>query len=1655
LIAKSKAEAATSQPPKVGIATAFENPPPPTSHVTIGNDTSAPFADRNEPGNRDGRGYAKSPTAVENKGAGASATTDDGTGFTPDVAAALNDRLATVRPRFNANDNSTVAGKPGRRTPGMNAGQRLAAQERLPITRGARTPEPANDTRNEPVYSRGTHEREAGEGMHPGRPTNEEMVGGEEFTPIAPRGEPNWAQRGRTIDRSHDTPYLAGSSNDGRKTFIDPRVPERLTVRDKTFDPAKYLNIHETREFEGMQKGEPYEVAHREALKAERAAVEADGIDWDGYQEQMGKIVRVTEHEPGLNISPELYKKPYAHDEANFRKVEAATQHEPAQEQFTGPFHRDIAQRPEDQAAYQQGHRDVRAGIDREWPGDRRFGYAYDRGMNDARTALREAATQNKLAPAAAEPAAKPEHPAITRLRQAREALEQRGAKQALKDLDEGIKTGTVTPEHVEHVARVLEDTRPAWEAAEEAKARGHTAEPRPSEYEEPPEEPARDTRVRTTEGTVAASETAARKKNFAAQTAQHILEEHRGDHTRTPTPGALRDRLSGALKAYEAEMRAAKQNPTIPARGRTPAQQWLHQARLMLRGKIDAARIHTFLADEFNALHPEMRDLSEETSEIEGAIKAPTKKRAGEEAIQNAEIKRLREESGLEENPEHRGWSLIDPEDEDVPGFSHEMTPDEITEMHERHQLAQNLNRADHAAHQEVHGTQRQRFNTDRSKAERLAEIDPTHVGTPEQRRRAIEAISSAADDRSVADLFKNTDGSLNVSKIQNDFIKAKDWLGDVWQRRLGNAIVPARQGKMGSDERALTRVVEAAMGTHISWGGQRDLHAHTLDKAMSRTFTHPDAQWQKDKVGRATYVEDRNYKFMDDFENGRAQPTPMLRAAADFIRKGMKETFDAEKLMGATSEFRDNYIAHMFENDAEAAKFDAWMKDRYGPKWFQKERGYNTIAEARQNGFKLRTNNPMEIYTARMVAGTNFLVKQKILQDMKNYGAAYALEDENPAATIENGWTKINAPNGETVMLAPEVMPMWRNAIDREGDLWKNKGNVGSLFRGWMAVKSVWVPLKLALSGFHLGHVAFIHAVAGNTFGSAFNGKKNDYGVPLDLKGAVGGTKGFVRNVAQIPGYAAHLALQPVAAGASAVLKKLGPDIFKPVTDPLDAFRHLAAGQRIMDAFNDPNFQRSAQDDWHNQLLNEMGLQVTPHALANLRAMQDVAAAVGVRSPKGRVGALTKYATTGPGMLSAPMFHLIQMWKSTQAITAASDLLRQHPEYVNDELLRRAALRELGKNIDDLYSEAFHSTKLWGKAFESIGRGLFLSLDWQSGQISQFGGAVTNQVRSLGAITGALPRRNEIEQAIFNASPKTSMMTRYVAGAMLMSGLMSYALSGETPTGLDYVYPRVGGLNPDGSPRRISLPQWTREGVMFMKHWGAEGGKTMGAFLAAKELLWSKMILAPMVHAVSNRDFYNREMSDPDAPFLTQIGQRAASIWGEAGAISYESANQIEREGGAPWEKALSYAGMPAAPKYIEKSDMQNRIAGAFREGPGAGVKPYATKESDEDKNTLLQQYDAARTRKDFAEATRLRGEIIKKGYMKAANIGKHPAGSGAQYQFERLPRPKQIALIRDMSNDEFRRYVTTNSWVARGGQVERDLLAEWKKTHPSWRG
>ena len=102
------------------------------------------------------------------------------------------------------------------------------------------------------------------------------------------------------IDASHDV--VSGANSTPTKVEVDRHIPEfSPKLKDKHGKPAnlrKYLAVHEEEEAKGQKQGMSYAKAHSKCgTPSERKAVEADGINWKAYTEEMAGYLSHIEHE--------------------------------------------------------------------------------------------------------------------------------------------------------------------------------------------------------------------------------------------------------------------------------------------------------------------------------------------------------------------------------------------------------------------------------------------------------------------------------------------------------------------------------------------------------------------------------------------------------------------------------------------------------------------------------------------------------------------------------------------------------------------------------------------------------------------------------------------------------------------------------------------------------------------------------------------------------------------------------------------------------------------------------------------------------------------------------------------------------------------------------------------------------------------------------------------------------------------------------------------------------------------------------------------------------------------------------------------------------------------------------------------------------------
>jgi len=134
------------------------------------------------------------------------------------------------------------------------------------------------------------------------------------------------------LERRYDIPYLAGYSLDGHTIFIDRHMPKSFVYRGRKVMTDRFLIVHEGVEKSLIQLlGMHYLPAHQIALHAEQAAVRAEGITWEAYDEFMQDYIKVIGDEGLSKVPDNLDLTPYRdfHDAAELKKMRAGMAHCP------------------------------------------------------------------------------------------------------------------------------------------------------------------------------------------------------------------------------------------------------------------------------------------------------------------------------------------------------------------------------------------------------------------------------------------------------------------------------------------------------------------------------------------------------------------------------------------------------------------------------------------------------------------------------------------------------------------------------------------------------------------------------------------------------------------------------------------------------------------------------------------------------------------------------------------------------------------------------------------------------------------------------------------------------------------------------------------------------------------------------------------------------------------------------------------------------------------------------------------------------------------------------------------------------------------------------------------------------------------------------
>lgn len=708
----------------------------------------------------------------------------------------------------------------------------------------------------------------------------------------------------------------------------------------------------------------------------------------------------------------------------------------------------------------------------------------------------------------------------------------------------------------------------------------------------------------------------------------------------------------------------------------------------------------------------------------------------------------------------------------------------------------------------------------------------------------------------------------------------------------------------------------------------------------------------------------------YLDRLERGAIGPNDPRAAQAARHRAMLDDAHFAEATWGSKAGWIENYAPHIWDRTEQARQ---WGEDRavasgLGPKWFQKERTIDYIREGIDAGLKLKTSNPEELIQMRLLSGADMRSRMELLDDLNKQRLAFPIAGTD---VPNRGWFQVDAPNRERWAVRDDLAALWKNAVEAEG-LWANEGLVGDAFRGWMGLKNAWVPVKLSLSMFHPVHV--LHINFSNSMARAlmniargnFSAAPRDILDAFNFKGAAVGKQAraaWLKNESDMT-QSEHMLVDLMKEGG-----------FVP---QLSEQLRIAASQSFRQAAASHQWLRTA---WHGMRL-------------------------------------------GIEKMQAPIFEKwIPNLKAAAYIREATDFLKRNPHLYDDPVQRGIALRQIGKGIDARFGEMFYGGMFWNRTIKDAGVGSFLSLGWQLGFLHQFGGGFLLDPAVNVATKLRLMRATPERALMRDARMRTAFALVYTGTAMAITGLMTKAFTGEDPKGLDYFLPRVGGVNSDGSAKRLSTPFYTREVPMFQKHVQAKDSWLWGA----TDMLYNKLLFEPFREIYNNRNYYGFEIADTNAPLFKQVAQYAQwALKEQFDPLTVSQYSRVQEAGGGTDELVLSFMGFGPAPAYAARTAMQNRISELYEEHVAPVSRPHDEQElADAKRKVRMAMASAVQTGNDT-----MLNKAIEEAHRTGVDLrnffrGKSAHQPGDIVLFRALPAEDQLALMRQATPDERRRY------------------------------
>lgn len=872
----------------------------------------------------------------------------------------------------------------------------------------------------------------------------------------------------------------------------------------------------------------------------------------------------------------------------------------------------------------------------------------------------------------------------------------------------------------------------------------------------------------------------------------------------------------------------------------------------------------------------------------------------------------------------------------------------------------------------------------------------DPGHAAwTPEQLEKQANTFDEKMTDQFYYSGFAAAPQMVS-DLVMKELPRAREWTAtnvkphtDVWHRawdpenlgpveRQAGAVI-AQQNAMYSTER------QRLMNDLIRKMKLEDRMRFAYDKDRRQAFwkTKPDVKLKA---------------YAEAADEGRTTHDPIVDQMLGVYRKGYEAIAKMDEHYGINYSLRDTYLPHILENPADITKVEALIRQkRWGDPGFMKPREIDKLSVLHKFGFKLKTYNQEELFQMRMDASLRARSRVVALENYAKDGLAVPAKDLKGVSKglqdqVTGQSVDVRSPNGDHYWVLKEADFMLHRAWDpvsREG-LWGATQKF--VLNPLNTLKQKTVGFRLGLSLYHQNHMLDISAAStlasleGKWLAGKATGKDLLEGFTTALKSiSYGG--GFVDQLKISKGYSNLLGFYE----GKVPFDKLTPE-----------------------------------EQWqqHYQRMGGLTPVVSHEREQQFVTMLNKFVPAAIReNPIMNTG--YKWLTAYQPWLFKRIIPSLKMSAFDHETEA---LLQRSPWLINpeNEPKLRVALRDIGKKVDVRFGEMDYNNLFWPKATKLVGQTFALSLGWKLGGWRMYAGAVhtlldnashmdeiVKTVRDEGVRPAA--QRVFTNELLYAANYtaltgiKNLMITAIFGGAAGVAGL----------TIMDAVYPRVG-TDDKGNPIRLRPPYWQGElGSIYQNY--RQGGPMGAAWNYFKNS--TQPALSGLSQLIGNKDYRGTEIIGKHDALANQMGEAGAFILSQA--LPFSTEGWITPKPGATWaEKILPFFGMPPAPAWTARSEIENNIINAYASKQGSRSNSRHEQES-ADARTEMRDAILAKDQKRIDAAT-ARAQSLGVSELSIKNTYRTIDQTTGQRLFHNLDPEEQESILRDMKPDELAKYL-----------------------------